>query len=85
MLINLLSIDEVKESKMADRMTGKIKLFDPNKGYGFIERQGGKDVFFHVSSIEAPVPESIRAGQAVEFSVEKGPKGPQAANVKVIR
>ena len=66
---------------MADRKKGTVKLFDPNKGYGFLVVEGGKDVFFHVSSIEAPVPEFIRAGQAVEFNVEKGPKGPQAVKV----
>ena len=66
---------------MADRKTGTVKLFDPKKGYGFLTHEGGKDVFFHVSGIEAPVPESIRAGQAVEFSVGKGPNGQQAVKV----
>ena len=70
---------------MADRTKGTVKLFDPKKGYGFLAVEGGKDVFFHVSSVEAPVPEPIRAGQAVEFSVEKGPKGPQAAKVVFIK
>jgi len=69
---------------MADRITGTVKWFNSSKGYGFIERQGGEDVFVHFSAIQGDGYRSLEEGQKVEFTIEKGPKGLQAANVVVI-
>ena len=61
---------------------GTVKWFSTQKGYGFIEpADGGKDVFVHVNSL-APGVVALAEGQAVEFEVEQGQKGPQAANVR---
>ena len=64
------------------RITGKVKWFNNAKGYGFIERDGGSDVFVHYSAIQGDGFRSLEEGQAVEFEIEQGPKGLQAANVK---
>ena len=64
-------------------MTGTVKWFNPEKGYGFIEREGGEDVFVHFSAIKAEGYKSLEEGQRVEFDVEKGQRGPQAANVRL--
>jgi len=61
--------------------TGKVKWFDDAKGYGFIEQEDGPDVFVHFSAINMPGFKTLREGQAVQFEVEQGPKGPQAKNV----
>jgi CspA family cold shock protein len=66
---------------MSERITGKVKWFNGSKGYGFIEREGGEDVFVHFSSIQGEGYRNLEEGQQVEFSVENGPKGLQAANV----
>ncbi len=66
---------------MSDRITGVVKWFNGSKGYGFIERQDGPDVFVHFSAIQADGYKNLNEGQQVEFEVEQGPKGPQAANV----
>ena len=63
--------------------TGTVKWFNESKGYGFIEREEGKDVFVHFSSIEASGFKTLAEGQKVEFEIEDGPKGPQATNVKL--
>jgi cold shock protein len=66
---------------MNERVTGTVKWFNASKGYGFIERQGGPDVFVHFSAIQTDGFRTLQEGQRVEFSIEKGPKGLQAANV----
>jgi CspA family cold shock protein len=61
-----------------------VKWFNNSKGYGFIEGEGGKDVFVHYSAIQGQGYRSLEEGQAVEFEVQQGQKGPQAANVRLI-
>ena len=63
---------------------GKVKWFNDAKGYGFIEREGGEDVFVHFSAIAMEGYKSLTEGQRVEFEVVQGPKGAQAANVMAI-
>jgi len=63
------------------RLTGKVKWFNDAKGYGFIERTDGDDVFVHYSAIQSNGFRSLSEGQEVEFEVVEGPKGKQAANV----
>jgi CspA family cold shock protein len=63
---------------------GKVKWFDPKKGYGFIERDEGDDVFVHFSSIEGEGFKSLSEGQKVTFDIVESDKGPQASNVKPI-
>jgi len=62
--------------------TGTVKWFNDDKGYGFISRQNGEDVFVHFSAIQANGFRSLQEGQQVQFDVVKGPKGWQAENVK---
>ena len=64
-------------------MVGRVKWFNPEKGFGFIEREGGDDVFVHFSAIQAEGYKSLEEGQRVEFDLEKGQRGPQAANVRL--
>ena len=64
------------------RITGKVKWFNNAKGYGFIEREGGADVFVHFSAVQGSGFRSLAEGDRVEFEVTQGPKGLQAANVK---
>src|SRR5258706_1362465 len=73
-----------KEAKMSERVTGTVKWFNGSKGYGFLAREGGADVFVHFSAIQGDGFKNLEEGQKVEFSVEKGPKGPQATNVVVV-
>ena len=63
---------------------GQVKWFDDQKGYGFISQEGGKDVFVHFRAITSPCVSSLRDGQEVEFEVQQGDKGLQAANVTVV-
>lgn len=60
---------------------GTVKWFNDSKGYGFIETEEGKDCFVHFSSIQGDGFKTLREGQAVEFEITDGPKGPQASNV----
>jgi len=69
---------------MSDRITGTVKWFNGSKGYGFLAREGGADVFVHFSAIQGDGFKNLEEGQKVEFTVEKGPKGPQATNVVVV-
>jgi CspA family cold shock protein len=64
--------------------TGTVKWFNAEKGYGFISREGGADVFVHFSAIEGNGYRSLEEGQAVEFEVTTGPKGDQAQGVRAI-
>ncbi len=61
---------------------GTVKWFNDQKGYGFISQESGPDVFVHYSAIQAQGFKTLSEGQAVEFEVTQGPKGPQAANVR---
>ena len=62
-------------------MTGKVKWFNAEKGYGFIEREDGGDVFVHFSAIQSEGSKTLEEGQAVEFDVVQGNRDEQAANV----
>lgn len=68
---------------MSERIIGTVKWFNGSKGYGFIEREGGEDVFVHYSAIQGEGFRNLEEGQRVEFEVERGPKGLQASNVTV--
>jgi cold shock protein len=70
---------------MADRENGTVKWFNASKGFGFIERSQGGDVFVHFSSIQSEGFKSLEKGQKVEFVVGEGPKGPQAQEVVVVK
>jgi cold shock protein len=61
---------------------GTVKWFSNEKGYGFIQQEGGEDVFVHFSAITVDGYKSLEEGQAVEFEVTQGPKGKQASNVR---
>jgi CspA family cold shock protein len=64
--------------------TGRVKWFDEKKGFGFIEREEGNDVFVHFRAINSDGFKTLAEGQEVEFEVEDGQKGPQAANVVIV-
>ena len=66
---------------MAERIQGTVKWFNRSKGYGFIQRAGGDDVFVHYSSIQGEGFRNLEEGDRVEFTIESSPKGPQAADV----
>jgi CspA family cold shock protein len=63
------------------RCTGKVKWFNDSKGYGFIEQEGGKDIFVHYTAIQGEGFKSLAEGQKVEFEITDGAKGPQATQV----
>ena len=69
---------------MSDVITGTVKWFNESKGFGFLEREGGPDVFVHFSAIKADGFRSLTEGQRVSFTVTEGQKGPQAENVSVL-
>ena len=69
---------------MTDRVTGTVKWFNSSKGYGFLAQENGADVFVHFSAIQGEGYKSLEEGQRVEFAIEKGPKGLQAANVTLL-
>ncbi len=65
-------------------VNGKVKWFNEKKGFGFIEQEGGKDIFVHFSAIQGEGFKSLKENDKVTFEVEEGQKGPQAANVRVV-
>jgi len=66
---------------MSERITGTVKWFDAGKGYGFVARDGGTDVFVHQSAIQSEGYRTLAEGQRVEFEVEQGAKGAKASHV----
>jgi CspA family cold shock protein len=71
-------------NRMSERVVGTVKWFNGSKGYGFIAREGGPDVFVHYSAIQNEGFRNLEEGQKVEFEVEQGNKGPQASNVTIL-
>ena len=69
---------------MTERETGTVKWFNNAKGYGFISRDSGDDVFVHYTAVEGDGFRSLQENQRVEFDVQQGPKGLQAAHVRVL-
>lgn len=69
---------------MSERIEGTVKWFNESKGFGFIEREGGPDVFAHYSAISGGGFKTLTDGQKVEFDVTSGAKGPQAENITVL-
>lgn len=69
---------------MSERVTGTVKWFNSTKGYGFLAREDGPDVFVHFSAIQSTGYRTLEEGQKVEFTIENGPKGLQAANVVLL-
>ncbi len=69
---------------MSERIIGTVKWFNGEKGYGFLARENGPDVFVHFTAITGSGYRTLTEGQKVEFTVEKGPKGLQAANVVAV-
>lgn len=69
---------------MSERVIGTVKWFSSEKGYGFIEREDGPDVFVHYTSIQSEGFRTLEEGQRVEFAIEDSPKGPQAVSVTLI-
>jgi CspA family cold shock protein len=67
----------------SERVLGTVKWFNGSKGYGFIEVEGRDDVFVHYTAIQSDGFRTLEEGQQVEFSIEQGPKGLQAANVTI--
>ena len=66
---------------MSNKMTGLVKWFNAEKGYGFISQESGDDVFVHFSAIQGKGFKTLEEGQNVSFEIEEGPRGKQASNV----
>ncbi len=75
---------ENKVSRRNKMLKGKVKWFDAKKGYGFISQDDGNDVFVHFSALNMDGFRTLEEGQDVEFEVQNGTKGPQAANVSIL-
>lgn len=69
---------------MSEKLTGTVKWFNESKGYGFITREGGSDLFVHFSNIQGSGFRTLQEGQKVSFTEGQGQKGPQAENVEVL-
>ena len=70
-----------QSDQKSERIIGTVKWFNSTKGYGFIEREDGSDIFVHYSAIQGDGYRNLQEGQQVEFTIEQGAKGPQATNV----
>ena len=68
---------------MSEKLTGTVKWFNESKGFGFISREGGDDLFVHFSQIQGDGFKTLQEGQAVTFIEVQGQKGPQAENVEI--
>jgi cold shock protein len=77
----LVVVVEVKEFRVMSKELGKVKWFNNKKGFGFIERASGGDVFVHYSAIVSDGYKTLKEGDSVEFTITQGPKGFQAENV----
>jgi CspA family cold shock protein len=75
---------ETGEKLKVERQTGTVKWFDERRGFGFIARETGKDVFVHFMAINGPGLRTLYVGEWVEFSVEQGPKGLRATHVTIL-
>ena len=84
LVVKMLTQLASKESKEMSRVNGTVKWFNDEKGFGFIQQEGGKDVFVHYSAISATGYRSLDEGQRVEFVVTEGQNGLQAQDVVVI-
>jgi len=80
----LIETSETTEGGTCLMTVGTVKWFNADKGYGFIAPESGEDVFVHFSAIQSTGYRSLDEGQAVEFDITSGPKGPQAANVRLL-
>lgn len=69
---------------MSETVKGTVKWFNDSKGYGFLAQPEGEDIFVHFSAIQSDGFRTLKEGQEVEFTVERGPKGLQASNVTVL-
>jgi CspA family cold shock protein len=78
----LVDTSKTVEGGTSIMTVGTVKWFNADKGYGFIAPESGEDIFVHFSAIQSAGYRSREEGQAVEFDVTSGPKGPQAANVR---
>ena len=83
-VVKLLTILRKQFQIMSEKEQGTVKWFNGSKGYGFIERDSGEDVFVHYSAILADGYRSLDEGQRVEFVVTQGDKGPQASEVVIV-
>src|SRR5699024_11070548 len=79
--IDSITLHDICKRRSLIMMTGKVKWFNAEKGFGFIEREDGDDVFVHFSAINAEGFKTLEEGQDVEFEIVEGNRGPQAANV----
>jgi len=82
-MVQDVGVNITKSKKINMSLQGKVKWFNPTKGFGFIEREDKeKDVFVHVSAVRDAGMNGLDEGQALTFDVEDGPKGPSAVNLK---
>jgi CspA family cold shock protein len=81
MRTDLRVVGPSKKRRMLMKLTGRVKWFNDSKGYGFIEQEGGRDIFVHYTAIQGEGFKSLAEGQKVEFEISEGAKGPQATKV----